>query len=281
MKPSSLEFRHAASVVEAIEIVASFDGVAKYLAGGQTLGPMINLRLAQPDLIVDISRIEELRQTAEKNDHLRIGSAVTHAEIEDGRIPDVTQGLMREVASMIAYRAVRNRGTIGGSLAHADPSAEWVSSMLALNATVSLRSADSERRIDVGELIYAPMMTTLGIEEIIESINVPRLSKSAKWGFAKKNRKVGEFASAMAVVISDPERKFHSAVVGGHSCTPQRMPETSHSISESLTWKQGREKEILRAYEVDLASSKRVIDEYDRHVLGLTLVRAVREALAT
>lgn len=281
MKPSVFQFRRASSVSEAIEIVAKFDGMAKYLAGGQTLGPMINLRLAQPDLVVDISRIESLRQISETGGALRLGAGFTHADIEDGRIPDVTQGLMKHIASQIAYRAVRNRGTIGGSLAHADPSAEWVSSMLALKATVLLRAADAERTIPVEDLIYAPMMTTLSTEEIIEAIVIPRFSNRAKWGFAKKTRKVGEFASAISVVISDPERKFHSVAVGGHACSPRRLPETSRSVSESPVWKEGRQKDILKAYEADVASSGLLMDEYENHVLGLTLVKSIREALAS
>ena len=97
----------------------------KILAGGQSLGPMLNLRLAQPDLLVDITRIPELKRVEETDDSLSIGACVTHADIEDGRVPDVTGGALRDVARGIAYRAVRNRGTIGGSLAHADPSADW------------------------------------------------------------------------------------------------------------------------------------------------------------
>ena len=105
------------------------DAMVKFIAGGQSLGPMLNLRLVQPDLLVDITAIAELKRVEQTADALILGSCITHADIEDGRVPDVTGGAMRSVAAGIAYRAVRNRGTIGGSLVHADPSADWMSAL--------------------------------------------------------------------------------------------------------------------------------------------------------
>ncbi len=121
--------------------MAKTDGMTKIIAGGQSLGPMLNLRLVEPDLIIDISGLSELKQAERSGDELVIGACVTHGDIEDGRIPDVTRGAMQRVAGAIAYRAVRNRGTIGGSLSHADPAADWVSALSALGAKVTLRSA--------------------------------------------------------------------------------------------------------------------------------------------
>ena len=113
---------------------------AKIIAGGQSLGPMLNLRLVEPQLIVDITGLAELKQVERRGDELVLGACVTHADIEDGRIPDVTRGAMQGVAANIAYRAVRNRGTVGGSLSHADPAADWVSALSALGAKLTLRS---------------------------------------------------------------------------------------------------------------------------------------------
>ena len=118
---------------------------AKVLAGGQTLGPMLNLRLAQPALLVDITRIPELAAVSEDADAVTIGATVTHAAIEDGRVPDPTGGFLARVARGIAYRAVRTRGTIGGSLAHADPAADWLSCLAALGAEVVIAGAGRQR----------------------------------------------------------------------------------------------------------------------------------------
>src|ERR1700674_1329194 len=121
MKPVAFSYERPASIDAALELLSETAVFCKILAGGQSLGPMLNLRLAQPDLLIDVTSISELVDVADGRDHLDIGACVTHADIEDGRLPDASNGLLPHVAGTIAYRAVRNRGTIGGSLAHADP----------------------------------------------------------------------------------------------------------------------------------------------------------------
>ena len=128
MKPAPFEYARPQTVGEAVRLLAATPD-AKVLAGGQTLGPMLNLRLAQPAVLVDIGRIPELAAVTEDRDAITIGATVTHAAIEDGRISDPTGGFLAQVARGIAYRAVRTRGTIGGSLAHADPAADWLSAL--------------------------------------------------------------------------------------------------------------------------------------------------------
>ena len=138
MKPVAFDYARPAGLGEAIGLLASQPD-AKVLAGGQTLGPMLNLRLAQPALLVDITRIAELAAVREHADAITLGATVTHAAIEDGRVADPTGGFLARVARGIAYRAVRTRGTIGGSLAHADPAADWLACLTALGAEVVLR----------------------------------------------------------------------------------------------------------------------------------------------
>src|SRR5260370_37772755 len=125
--------------------MAKTNGSSKIIAGGQSLGPMLNLRLVEPDLIIDIAGLSELKQAERSGDELVVGACITHGDIEDGRIPDVTRGAMRRVARAIAYRAGRNRGTIGGSLRHADPAADWISALAALGAKGTLRSLAGTR----------------------------------------------------------------------------------------------------------------------------------------
>jgi carbon-monoxide dehydrogenase medium subunit len=133
VKPAPFDYTAAASLDEAVSLLRS-DPAAKIMAGGQTLGPMLNLRLVQPALIIDITRIPELVRIEEDDDGISYGACVTHAAIEDGRVPDCTRGALPQVARGIAYRAVRTRGTIGGSLAHADPAADWLSALAAVGA---------------------------------------------------------------------------------------------------------------------------------------------------
>jgi carbon-monoxide dehydrogenase medium subunit len=123
MKPAAFEYVRPKSLEEAVRILSGATGDAQVMAGGQSLVAMMNLRVAAPDLIIDIARLEELRAVSETSDHVVLGACVTHAAIEDGLVPDPSRSLMPEVASNLAYRAVRTRGTLGGSLALSDPGA--------------------------------------------------------------------------------------------------------------------------------------------------------------
>jgi carbon-monoxide dehydrogenase medium subunit len=169
---------------------------------------MLNLRLAQPALLVDITRIPELAAVSEDADAITIGATVTHAAVEDGRIPDPTGGFLRQVACGIAYRAVRNRGTIGGSLAHADPAADWLSCLTALGAQVVLAGAAGTRRVGLASFVRGAMETELADNELIVAVRIPRFSRSARFGFHKICRKTGEFADAIGVVAYDPDRQL-------------------------------------------------------------------------
>lgn len=203
MKPVDFNYTRPQSIAEAASLLANSDGNAKLIAGGQTLGPMLNLRFVQPELVVDMTRVAELKRIEEKPDAIVIGACTTHAAIEDGRVPDVTRGMMQRVASRIAYRAVRTRGTIGGSLAHADPAADWVSCLSALGAQVMICGAKGRRTAQLVGFIKGALETDLAPDELIEAVRVPRLSAQARWGYHKICRKTGEFAEAIGAVVID------------------------------------------------------------------------------
>src|SRR5262249_8138912 len=154
---------------------------AKVLAGGQTLGPILNLRLAQPALLIDIARIPELAAVDQDTDGATIGATVTHAAIEDGRVPDPTGGFLARVARGIAYRAGRTRGTMGGSLAHADPAADWLSCLSALGAQVSIAGAAGARREALDTFVRGTMETALARDELLTAVRIPRFSPRARF----------------------------------------------------------------------------------------------------
>jgi carbon-monoxide dehydrogenase medium subunit len=181
---------------------------------------MLDLRLAQPSMLVDVSRLAELRQVIDDGDALWVGAGITHAQIEDGMVPDPTGGLMRSVAAGIAYRAVRNRGTLGGSLAHADPAADWVSTVRLLDAQIGVQSGASSRRVDARDFFIGPFETALAEDELITGVRFTRLSGQARWGYWKFCRKPGEFADALAGVLVEPERGIERAVIGAHGGVP-------------------------------------------------------------
>jgi len=214
VKPVDFDYARPDTVDAAIKLVADDSRTAKMMAGSQSLGPMLNLRLVQPDLIVDLTGIEELRRIEERTDQILIGACITHADIEDLRVPDITQGALPTVANGIAYRAVRNRGTIGGSLTHADPSADWHSILAAVGAQVVLRGPNGERKIAVEAYMIGALEADLQPGEVLVRVEVPRLSKSARWGYYKNCRKPGEFAHAIGAFVTDPDRGVSRAVIG-------------------------------------------------------------------
>jgi carbon-monoxide dehydrogenase medium subunit len=187
---------------------------ARPFAGGQSLGPMLNLRLARPAALVDIARLAELRHVEERPDGVFFGAGITHAEFEDGAVPDPTGGVLASVARGIAYRAVRNRGTVGGSLAHADPAADWPTTLSALGASVHLAGPGGRRELAVEDFLHGAFQTALAPGEIIVGVFVPRLSASARWGYRKSCRKAGEFAEAMCAVLVDSARNICRLAIG-------------------------------------------------------------------
>ena len=220
MKPAPFDYQRPRDLAEALSLLGEASRSSKLLAGGQSLGPMLNLRLVEPELIVDISALAELRVAERRGDELVLGACITHADIEDGRVPDVTRGVMQGVAANIAYRAVRNRGTLGGSLGHADPAADWISALAALGARLKLRSSAGTRLLDIDNFVVSALETALRPGEMIETIHVPALPASAQWAYFKSCRKTGEYAHAIAAVVIDPIAGTARLVIGAIEAAP-------------------------------------------------------------
>jgi aerobic carbon-monoxide dehydrogenase medium subunit len=212
MKPAPFELARPANLAEAAAALAQHAG-ARLLAGGQSLGPMLNLRLVRPAMLVAIAHLPELGAVAEDADAVTIGAAVTHSAIADGRTPDVG-GILARIAQGIAYRAVRNLGTIGGSLCHADPAADWLCTLTALGASVVTWREAGGRTLPLAQFVTGAFRTALAPGEIVQAVRVPRPSAQARWGYYKACRKPGEFAHAMAAVLNDPARGIRRAVIG-------------------------------------------------------------------
>ncbi len=225
MKPAQFDYRRARSVKEAATLLKEGGGNTRLLAGGQSLGPMLNLRLARPRRLVDIKRAEGLRDLAADDAVFSIGAGFTHAEIEDGAVEDPTGGLLRRIAGGIAYRAIRNRGTLGGSLAHADPAAEWVSAMAALGAVIVAHEAGGQRRrLAADAFLRGAFATSLAEDEVLTAVEVPRFSRQARFGYCKLCRKAGEFAKAIGIAVLDPDRDIARVLAGAVEGAPVLLP---------------------------------------------------------
>lgn len=272
MKPVNFDYARPKDLEASLSLLAGAGISAKVVAGSQSLGPMLNMRLVQPDLLVDITGVEELRQVKEEADGVVIGACVTHSDIEDGRATDVTRGALPSVAHGIAYRAVRNRGTIGGSLTHADPSADWISILAALGASVRLRGPDGERTIPVEDYMLGALEANLRPSELLVSVRVPRLSRSARWGYYKICRKTGEFAHAIGAFVVDPERGVCRAVIGATESRPIVVPDARPIIADGVP-----ERFDGRAAD-DAAISAGMNDPLDRQTHVVALRRSVERA---
>ena len=278
MKAAAFAYERPSDLNAALSLLAKTNGTAKIMAGGQSLGPMLNLRLVEPDLIVDITGLSELKQAERSGDELVIGACITHGDIEDDRIPDVTRGAMQRVAGAIAYRAVRNRGTIGGSLSHADPAADWVSALAALRTKVRLRNIAGVRDLAVEEFVTGALESALLPGEIVEAVHVPVMAPSAHWGYVKACRKPGEFAHAIAAVLIDPEAATARAVIGALDAAPIVLGDAAALFGGRVT---GDFKAQFDARIADAILIKAgMANKADRHIHVTVLRRAINEAAA-
>lgn len=278
MKSAPFAYARPTNMNAALALMSEAKGVTKIIAGGQSLGPMLNLRLVQPDLIIDIAGLAELRRAERRGDELVIGACVTHGDIEDGRIPDVTRGAMQRVAAAIAYRAVRNRGTIGGSLSHADPAADWVSALPALGAKIRLRSLAGTRDLAIEDFITGALESALLPGEIVEAVRIPLMRPSARWGYVKACRKPGEFAHAIAAVLIDPELASASVAIGAVETAPIVLRDAATLFGGSVT---GDFKRHFDARVADALLSKAgITDTANRHIHVTVLRRAIDQAAA-
>ena len=223
MKAAAFDYARPASVAEALDLMADEGGAV--LAGGQSLLTLLALRMTTIERLVDVSRLAELRHVEAADDYVFIGAATTHAAIEDGRIPDPTRGFLPRVASKIAYRAVRNHGTIGGSVALADPAADWPACLLALDAKVAIVGPEGPRTIGIGELVEAAYTTTLAAGELLLGFRIGRLGPGDRWGTAKVARKSGAYAMSLAFVVRRAGRT--RIVFGGSTPKALLLPETA------------------------------------------------------
>lgn len=269
MKPVSFDYLRPTSLTEALQILSRADGRAKIVAGCQSLGPMLNLRLARPEALIDVSSLEQLRGVEDHGSFWRVGAAITHAEIEDGDTAIGGQGLLPFVARSIAYRAVRNRGTIGGSLAHADPAADWPLVLSALDARVNVHGSKGVQYTPCADFMVSAFTTLLSDDELISSIDIPKLSPAVRWGYFKFRRKIGEFPLASAVVIDDPGHGTR-ALLGALGGRPRFLDVGSGGLG-SLS-----DTAIRRL----IFDSTQDLDELDRKIFTGCLLRAVEQAVA-
>jgi carbon-monoxide dehydrogenase medium subunit len=215
MFPAAFDYRSPSTLDEALGVLADRGDDAKVMAGGQSLIPLLKLRFSQPALVVDIGRLPGLKDIKREDGHVRIGALVRHVDVERSKELATLVPLMVEAVHWIADPLVRNRGTVVGSVCHADPSGDWGSIMLALNAELVAQSKRGERVIPVDGFFQGPFTTTLRPDEIVTAIRVPLPTGHAGGSYHKLERKVGDFATvAVTVQVELDGRKVKKAGIG-------------------------------------------------------------------
>src|SRR5882672_5609688 len=196
MKAAAFAYARATSVSNALDLLAAHGDRAKVLSGGQSLMPAMNLRLISPEMIVDIGALAELRGIAVRGNTLLIGALTRHVDLLKSPEIAAHAPLLAEAVAHVAHPAIRNRGTLGGSLAHADPASELSACMLALEATMVVHGGDGERRIAAADFFQGIFQTALSAEELLIAIELPTMRKNSAHFFHEFARRHGDYAIA-------------------------------------------------------------------------------------
>ena len=276
MKAAIFDYVVPKTVPEASALLGSTGAATAAIAGGQSLVPMLNLRVALPDLLVDIGRLQELKEVAATPSTIRIGALTTHAAIEDGKLPEAFGGLMQQVACKISYRAVRNHGTIGGSVALADPASDWTGCLMALGAQVRISGLKGTRSQPISEFVLGQYSTSLTADEIIVGFDLPRPNAALRWGFFKVVRKSGAFADSIAFAVAQGRGGPASVVLAAAADRPRLLTK----VTERIQVGDGSEDALRSAIAKDVAEHVPRDDAYLIRLHTSTVLRAVREVQA-
>ena len=282
MKAAAFSYTRAASVVNALELLAAHGDSAKVLSGGQSLMPAMNLRLISPELLVDIGDIAELRAISVSGDVLSIGALTRHVDLL--RSPEIAAHapLLKEAVTHVAHPAIRNKGTIGGSLAHADPASELPACMLALDATIVISGQDGERRVPAADFFTGIYATALSPQELLIAVELPVARKNSAHFFHEFARRHGDYAivglSAQAIVDGDVFGDLRLAffAVGDR---PLLASAASRLIHVAITPEVLSDASTALGKELDPPEDQQATGPMRRHLAKVLLTRSVSALL--
>lgn len=286
MKPAPFEYQAPGSLEAALDLLARHGGEAKLLAGGQSLIPVMNFRLAEPSLLIDVNKLAELDFIRRGEDGgLRIGALVRQRRLERDPLVAEVAPLLHETVPWVAHPQIRNRGTIGGSLAHADPAAELPAVAVALGARLRLQRAGGERWVDARDFFAGLFTTALEPDEILTEIAIPPLPSRTGWAFLEVARRHGDYAQigvAALVTLDDSgrcrearlvylsagdrpvEAKQAAALLAGQEISPETIAAAAEKASR---------------HEIDPAGDVHASAEFKRHLARVITGRVLRKAV--
>ena len=285
MKLPAFEYACPATLAEAVAVLAAGGGDAKVLAGGQSLVPMMAFRIASPALLVDLRKLAELRRIDITGDGVRLGAMVRWRDIEDDARLDAAHPLLKAAVAEVAHYQIRNRGTVGGSIAHADPAAEMPGIAVTCDAEIAVVGRAGPRVVSAADFFIAPLVTALAADEIIVEIRLPAWPAQRRWAFKEFARRRGDFAMAGTALFYDVDAsgKARNAHVGaiGIGDRPQRLAAAEAAIN-------GQTVDIAASERAGAAASAAVTPQSDIHasaayrkaLLGTLVERALQSACA-
>lgn len=284
MKPAPFELRFATTVDEALRMLGDPSEDAKPLAGGQSLVPLLNFRMAQPDVLVDLGRIETLRYIEwDENGGLRIGAMTTMTQLfEDPRVKS-THPLLHETIGHIAHQAIRNRGTIGGSLAHMDPAAEMPAISLLLDAEMVISSVDGQRVVPAVDFALGAYTTALNPGELLTEIRIPALPENSRTSIHEVAQRTGDFALAgsmclLALDTAERVTEFRNVVFASGAMPMRRSDIEAEAIGMTLTY--DFTESLGNSYGDALSplDDQHASGDFRRHLTRVSAARAIRDA---
>jgi aerobic carbon-monoxide dehydrogenase medium subunit len=282
MYPASFEYFAPTTLDEALSLLEEYGDEAKVLAGGQSLIPLMKLRFASPQALVDINGVSELDHLEEQGGSLHIGALVRHKACERSELLRARYGTLGDAAPLISDPIVRNLGTVGGSLAHADPQGDWGSVMLAMRAEILVRSPGGTRTIPIDEFFHGPFTTSLEPTEILAGVRIPDPGTRAGGTYLKLERKVGDFATAgVAVHVSFSNGSVSRAGIALTGVGPMNM--RAETAEQALTGRALDDEAIAEAARLAAEAAQprtdvRGTEAYKRNVVRVFTERGLRRA---
>jgi carbon-monoxide dehydrogenase medium subunit len=282
LKPAPFEYQAPATLREALDLLA-LDPEATVIAGGQSLMPVLALRLAAPSLLVDLRRVPGLGDIAIGDTGVRLGARVRWRDIEDDERLAIAHPLLREAIAHVAHYQIRNRGTVGGSLAHADPAAELPGIAVTCDAEIALVDAAGARMVEAGEFFTGPLSTVRRPGEIVTELHLPFWPRGRRWAFGEFAQRQGDFALAGIALFYDEDQRgrvcnAHVGVIG--ACDrPQRLPAVEALLNgRAVDAGVIREAAITAAQTIDPPEDLHAGAAYRRGLVATLVERGLRAA---
>ena len=286
MKPAKFDYFAPATLDEALELLAQHGADAKVLAGGQSLMPMMNLRLVRPAVVIDINQVRGLSGISAADGTITVGALARQRQLQESDVIQSAFPMMTAAIGHIGHFQIRNRGTIGGSLAHADPAAELPALCTALDAEFVIADSNGTQTISAAEFAIGPLITSLAPEQLLTEVRLPTLGDGWRWGFREVSRREGDFAlvGSVAMLRTDGDGVCREARITMFAVGdgPSRVPAAEQALVGRVVDDEARRSAAeLVSEAVTPGSDIHASAEYRKEVSAVMARRALEDACAS